>query len=384
MEPPAQSPSQPVEAVEAEEGEDEGAASIGIWIVPVTLLIGIAIGFIIGARAAQIHMKLTQVGKAVMSLHTLMKIKEAAAGMEDAKAMDGDEDEDGEKNKPDPEELLEGFLETSEVNGLEDHPDIDINPVIMHHIKVAKEEQRRQQQRELMAADGMTEDEIELRMQMNADGPGLGDGKPNALSVLIAAGARVESTTGATNEEAQKKQDIRRKQRNIAVHLQKNFGIETRVEKAREYQKGKRSAYQVAVDTKIKPVGGPKLVRETEQIPRAKKARARYKEKKKEIDAMVKQNMKLHGPPKDPADEKAAQEAREAKRRSRQGEAGVGLDAAAIADLQAYADRPSLMSADEDEGGDDNDDDYDEDDEMFDMEGEADEVYDDDAEDLNA
>ena len=121
---------------------------------------------------------------------------------------------------------------------------------------MAKEEQRRQQQRELMAADGMTEDEIELRMQMNADGPGLGDGKPNALSVLIAAGARVESTTGATNEEAQKKQDIRRKQRNIAVHLQKNFGIETRVEKAREYQKGKRSAYQVAVDTKIKPVGG--------------------------------------------------------------------------------------------------------------------------------
>ena len=64
--------------------------------------------------------------------------------------------------------------------------------------------------------------------------------------------------------EALKKTELRRKQRNIAVHLSKNFGIETSTDKPVEGVKGKRSAYMVALDTRLNPVGGPKMRREVD------------------------------------------------------------------------------------------------------------------------
>lgn len=222
-------------------------------------------------------------------MQTLLKIKEAVAGMEDAKPADGDEEEDAEKQAKDAEETLQDFLDTADAPGLEDHPDTDINPVFMYQIKLAKDHQRMQQQRELMAADGMTEEEIEARMLMQAEGiGGVGEGKQNALAVLIAAGARVEATNNAQNEEALKKTELRRKQRNIAVHLSKNFGIETSTDKPVEGVKGKRSAYMVALDTRLNPVGGPKMRREVEQITRAKQARVLYRHYKKVKDATKK------------------------------------------------------------------------------------------------
>ena len=178
------------------------------------MLVGIALfmfllGFVVGARTRQIVAKVKAIGKAVLSLNLLLKIKDAAAnGMDSAEATnDGEEDELEEENKKDKDledEFLEDFLMNDEDTGLDDHPDVDINPVMMFNIKKAKELARAETQRALMAAEGLSEEEINERMLMGDAGQGQGDMRPNALAVLIAAGARVEAAKGATSEEMTK------------------------------------------------------------------------------------------------------------------------------------------------------------------------------------
>ena len=143
-----------------------------------------------------------------------------------------------------------------------------------------------QQQRELMAADGMTEEEIEARMLMQAEGiGGVGEGKQNALAVLI-AGARVEATNNAQNEEALK-DGVATQAAEYSSAPFEEFCIETSTDKPVEGVKGKRSAYMV-LDTRLNPVGGPKMRREVEQITRAKQARVLYRHYKKVKDATKK------------------------------------------------------------------------------------------------
>lgn len=267
---------------------EECAAGIGVPIAVIFLLVGLVFGFLLGARARQLAAKLKEVGRAMMSLTAVFKIKDSSA-MQDAEAMqEGEQENEEEANNKDAEEEkdpMADFLNLDEDAGLDDHPEIELNPVMMFQIKKAKDAQRIQKQREELAAEGLTEAEIDDRIADGATG-GAGDGKPNALQVLIAAGARVEPVKGKTSEDAIKKTELRRKQRNIAVFLQKTLDIDTTVRSDKGGAKGgKKSAFEVARETKTKPVGGDTLQRELKQHAYAKAARELLREHKKVIDA---------------------------------------------------------------------------------------------------
>ena len=155
----------------------------------------------------------------MLSLSAVLKIKEASdvQGLEGAENMDGDQDDD-ESGKEKAEDFLDAFLDSEQADGLDDHPDIELSPVFMYNIKKAKEAQRAEAQRQSLLAEGMTADEVDERMsQMGASGGAPAVASP--LAILIAVGARTEATKGKTSEEMLKKQDIRRKQRNIEVYL---------------------------------------------------------------------------------------------------------------------------------------------------------------------
>ena len=134
--PPAQAPLEPAE-------EAAGAASINSTLLVVAgapaLLIAFLIGVLVGARASQITAKLRAMGRAILSLRVLFREVTTMAGMEEAEAVAGDDDKEGEDDE---EETLKGkdgnildeFMDLEET--VEDHPDLDINPVIIYHMKV--------------------------------------------------------------------------------------------------------------------------------------------------------------------------------------------------------------------------------------------------------
>lgn len=273
---------------------------MGIGLAIAFLFAGFILGFLVGARARQITAKMKAFGKAVFSIHVLLKIKEAVAGMDDAEAVnDGEDDDDSGKgdDAKNQEELLDEFLNTDAVDGLEDHPDIVISPVFMHQIKKAKDQERLEKQKALLMAEGLTEAEAEDRMANGLEGGPVGDMRQNPLAVLIAAGARVEAVRGATSDDAVRKQDLRRKQRNISVYISKQFDIDMKVapKKADEGELGakggKKSALDVAKETKLKPVGGETYNRELRAMSHAKSARVLLKEFKIKDD-LAKKAMK--------------------------------------------------------------------------------------------
>ena len=273
------------------------APDVGIAIAAVALVVGLLIGFLIGARTRQIAAKLKEIGRAVLSLRLLLKIKESS--MDSAEAMqDGDQDDEEEQKMKDGEEEkdpMADFLNDAEEQGLDDHPEIELNPVMMFQIKKAKDAQRVQKQREDLAAEGLTEAEIDERIAAGVEGAG--DGRLNALQVLIAAGARVEPVKGKTSEDAIKKSELRRLQRNVAVFLQKTLDIDTKVVPAKEggSKGGRKSAFDVARDTKSNPVGGDAVVRELKQHSYAKAARDGLREYKKVMDAEKARKKKKEG-----------------------------------------------------------------------------------------
>jgi len=308
------------------------------------VVVGVALfmfllGFLVGARTRQIIAKVKAIGRAILSLNILLKIKEAAAnGMDSAETTnDGEEDELEEENKKDKDledEFLEDFMMNDEDTGLDDHPDVDINPVMMFNIKKAKELARAEAQRALMAAEGLSEEEINERMMMGEAGQGQGDMRPNALAVLIAAGARVEAAKGATSEEMTKKIEMRRKQRNIHVYLTKTLEVEAKPAEAkmRGNRQGHKNAFDIAVQTKTTPVGGDSYSRELASVKFAKAGRVLMREHKRMQGEEEKRKAAKGG----------GEEIQDKSRRA----AGM-LDAADFA---------ALASELEEEGGDDDDD----------------------------
>ena len=271
------------------EAMEECAQGIGAAMAAIALVVGLLVGFLLGARTRQLAAKLKEVGRAMRSLTAVFKIKDAGA-MDSAEAMqEGEQEDEEEAKQKDVEEETDpmaDFLNLNEEAGLDDHPDIDLNPVMMFQIKKAKEAQKLQKQREELAAEGLTEAEIDERLAEGGHGGGGGDGKPNALAVLIAAGARVTAIRSNNNQEQQKKEELRRQQRNIAVFL-KTLDIDTSVKNSADdaVKGGKKSALEVARDTKTKPVGGDLHKRVLAQHSYAKSARDLLREHKKVMDA---------------------------------------------------------------------------------------------------
>ena len=294
--PPTESPAVPPPP---EAGADDEAAAadaaasggVSMGLALAFLVVGLILGFFIGARSRQIVAKIKNVGKAMVSLSSLFKSAEAG-GLDSAEAMkDGEDDEketEEEGKEAELKDFLDEFLQLEETPGLDDHVDLEINPVIMHNIKKAKEAQRIQQQRAALAAEGLTEDEIETRLN-DGDAPKIGGGKPKALSFLISLGARVEASRGAASEEAKKKEEMRRKQRNIKVFLSQTLNVDTATKAAGESAKGGRlkNALEVAKDTKLHPVGGTTMRRSLAAKTQAKSARNVYRANKTKVDEQL-------------------------------------------------------------------------------------------------
>ena len=154
-------------------------------------------------------------------------------------------------------------------------------------------------QREALAAEGLTEDEIEDRIAGGGGGgAGVGEARPNALALLISVGARVEPATGASSDkEAIKKKEMQRTQRNINAFLSKTYDIEMKSKPTKSEDatsKGnKKNAYDVARDTKINPVGGPTAKRAINSVLQAKAARRVYRANKTKVDLEMANKMAI-------------------------------------------------------------------------------------------
>ena len=168
---------------------------------------------------------------------------------------------------------------------LSDHPEVQLSPVVLYQIKKAKEEMRKNARRLALLAEGLTEDEINERMEMDALTGGGGAGRQNALALLIQHGARVAPSAGGADADNVALQDRRRLQRNVDTFLFKTDGIEKmRLEQQAGYKQGRegggkmKSAHEMAKETSITPYGGESYVRELRQLTHAKQARNLYRE----------------------------------------------------------------------------------------------------------
>lgn len=247
--------------------EDSCAAGFNIGIVIAFVVVALIVGFLIGARAKQLVEKVKASANAVITIKELLK-----AGADDAAGDDGAEEADGEgeEEEEEPAELLEQFMNMQDLRGLDDHADIVRNPIIMYHVKLAKEDARREKRKQQMIAEGMDEEDAERILINEAAGGGqlsAGDGRLNALAVLIAVGARVTSTDQSESAESVLAEERKRNARTIDTYLQKHLGIDTaKVQRPKSStHKSAANALEVALRTSKEPFGGTRatLVSET-------------------------------------------------------------------------------------------------------------------------
>jgi len=287
-----------------------------IVLAVIFLLVGFAMGFLVGTRSSQLAAKMSQVGKAMLSLRAVFNVAEAAGGLAGAETAAGDDDaadaQDGDDDSKTAEDadFLEPFLDLDSSEGLDEHPDIELNPIFMYRIKQVQEVKRLEAQRQSLLAQGVSEEEVEqLMLAMGEHG---GGGRPmnSPLAVLISVGARVEAVKGKTTEEMQKKVEVRRKQRNVNVYLTKTLQVESLLgrSKGKEDKGGirQRTAYDVARETATTPVGGGTAKRELAQLRKAKAARKTYRDYQRSVGGFLGARKSAAGLPSNAANEGGA------------------------------------------------------------------------------
>jgi len=232
-------------------------------------LVMLIVGFLLGTRGRQIAQSLKHLGEAIRSITVrIPKTLDAdAAAAAAAGADDNDVEDEGPSAAAD---LMDEFLSV-EQTGLDDHPDVLVNPVLLYQIRLEKDRQRALKRRDelkrlLGDTDGMSAEEIETRMaeqELAGGAVGPGDVKQNALALLISVGARVTSMRSDSNE-AMAAAERRRLNKNIDVYLQKALDVEIRKEpKAGEKEAVKtkkknreglrlQTAYEVARETEYR------------------------------------------------------------------------------------------------------------------------------------
>ena len=251
---------------------------MGIGLAVVFLLVGLIVGFLVGVRARQLITAVKNIPQATVSLKDVMKMQSRPAddGGETEKV---EEDETGEEEVGD---LMDRFMSTDVTNGLDDHPDIVRSPIVMYHIKVAKDEARREKRKQAMIAEGMDEEDAERLLLDEAAGGGMfggavnGDGtRMNALATLISVGARVTSAGNAQSAEAAAAEERRRHARTINTFLEKQRGIDTSKTQPLKSttRKNAADALETAMQTKAKPYGGDRVRRAADAADNAKNGR---------------------------------------------------------------------------------------------------------------
>ena len=235
------------------------------------------IGFLIGTRARQVLASAKVIGKAVRSF----TIKIPAVADDGDKGDDGDDDVENEEFKAN-HFSVDDYL-NMEQSGLDDHPDMQINPVLMYQIKLERERQREEKRRADKLAllgdiDGLSPDEVEQRLAATEFEDNAGPAqKANALATLISVGARVTAVHGGGSAESALIAERRRLQRNIDVYLQRALDIDVkRSAPTKRVARGGGalpSAAEVARETGLKPFGGENHARSVRNLRIAKDSR---------------------------------------------------------------------------------------------------------------
>jgi len=278
--------------------------SVGVAaaLLVVGLIVGLIVGIIIGRKTAKGKKK--------------EKKKDAAGAAELAKALgvtpdqmeafeqQEEEEQDEEEAEDAVSKLEREFLSMMSTPGLDDHPDIHINPIIMYKVKIAKDEDRIAKLLDglLEAAraepiDGLTlpteeelaamtpQEKAALAARMQSSGTvavankGVGSvaGKTrryaqgtNSTRLLVNAGAHFTAArmVKREGEEETKAKELREQLRVIDQHLQSRLKVDTskvdgKSSKTRVGPKGFAvDAYQKATDTKEHPFGGAAMKRQ--------------------------------------------------------------------------------------------------------------------------
>jgi hypothetical protein len=235
------------------------------------------LGFVLGTRAHQM------LAAARMLAQKLAEALARASG-EDAGAKDdgADAGDDAVEADEGDDELIDLAIDSlfSFEPSLDLHPELELNPVILHQIKIAKEEERRERTVKALQLEGVAEDEIEARLASGDTAGGGGAGKICALQVLVDNGARVTSAAAGKNAEQATLDHLRRQRRNVETFLSKQLGVEAGSAKLDARHKRAESAGQhvttaaeKAAETKVNPYGGPQLQRAMLQVGMASQAR---------------------------------------------------------------------------------------------------------------
>ena len=264
------------------------------------------VGILIGRRC--------KVTDAIRDLLDAAKAAAAAAAANDdgAGAEDDNEGEDNDDLQTELEELLQNFMSTDWVGGLDDHPEMEINPILSYHVKKRKDEMRARQELEaqLIARglepdhlDKMSEEERKAFLQdLKGDAPvvlksNVGSvpglvrkygATVNSSAILVKVGARFTSGSKAQKGAAvadagalEKKaaQEVREKLKLIdgllasrEVDVSRSDGKKNKSARAGGLVK---NALEVAKDTKYKPYGGEAFKRSEELHTYAARGRAR-------------------------------------------------------------------------------------------------------------
>jgi len=288
-------------------------------LLVVGLLIGLLMGFYFGTRGRQLIQSMKAAFSHLPSMPSLRVPPKDEPGDDDGK--DDNENVAGDEEE-DVEDVINHFLNREPVSGLDDHPELELSPVLMYQIKQAKAAKRAEMYANQLREEGLTEEEIESRMAGGDAGVALPAGKPNAFSILIMAGARVTPAADKGSSDQQLIQERRRQARTIDMFLAKERQIDTSKEAvARDKhilgpgQQGKMSALQMAQQTKDVPIGGSEGARSQDIILQATRGRNLLRARKSSL------TYKYVRPPK---------EEQEKKQRG-----GVQLDESDLAALQA-------------------------------------------------
>ena len=283
------------------------------------LSIGVAAG--IGVSCLLMGILIGRRCKVKDALKDLLDAAKAAAAKAAAAAGDdgGDDDADAEEDDDDAaalEQLLESFLSLEWVGGLDDHPDTELNPILMYQVKKAKDEMRARKELEakLIARglepnhlDTLTDEERKaFLLEMKSDtsvkvGANVGSvnghvrkygASVNSTAIMMSVGARFTPTgkhgkataeVDAAGVAAKASHEIRDKLKTIDGLLSTHYEIDTsRVEGKRNKSLLKagggglvKSALEVAKETKFKPYGGDAVKRQEEMSTYAIRGRAR-------------------------------------------------------------------------------------------------------------
>ena len=187
-------------------------------------------------------------------------------------------------------QILASFLSQEENPGLDDHPEVTLNPVMLHCVHRAEIETRERLREEALLArqirEGASDEDVARWREEAAEEVGVGSvfsWRPrrwgtatNSSRILVNAGAKFRPLDDARGDEAQAAVELRLKTRNVNAHLERQ-GFDTKCIKEPETTgRGLRvTALTKAKETAYKPVDGEAAQRAEERRAFAQRGRWR-------------------------------------------------------------------------------------------------------------